>query len=600
MITQIKKQVTIQQRIYALIIVGLSFIFIGLFMLGNFYNDKLFPNTYINSINVSGLQLTEGINLLERHRIELDSHEFILNMDDVSLASSSAELGYTTDFNTTIKEVYLNQHTNNKVLNSINALLAFIKTNNNTASQKYDKNKRDEFLTQFNQKIELVGEDPSVALKINNSPNSIVVFSGKPGRELERKTTEESIISALQNDQYQVTAKIASTSSVLNKQEIDTTIYRATKFLGKELTIIAEDKKFYLNDKELVGLIDPISDYKQEDIMNIISNWADKSNRQPQNAVFEYDQTTLDVKEFSPHRDGLEVIQDESLKLLKSWLVNTENQKSDNENSQNADNQVSNNLLLTLKKTQPEITLDKTNDLGINQRIGFGESYYHHSIINRVHNVGITAERISLVIVPPGEEFSFNKTLGEISKRTGYRSAYVISGGRTILGDGGGVCQVSSTLFRSVLDAGLDVSKRLQHSYRVSYYELNSKPGFDATVYSGDVDFRFINDTPAHIMLLSYNNSEDLYMNIEIYGTDDGRSSEIHDYKKWGQVGPPATEYIPTTDLPTGVRKQVDWSVSGVKTEFTNTVKDKDGNILHDDTYYSNYRPWSAKYMVGI
>jgi vancomycin resistance protein YoaR len=69
------------------------------------------------------------------------------------------------------------------------------------------------------------------------------------------------------------------------------------------------------------------------------------------------------------------------------------------------------------------------------------------------------------------------------------------------LGDGGGVCQVSTTLFRSVLDAGLKVTRRLPHSYRVSYYELDTKPGVDATVYAGETDFRFINDTDHHILI---------------------------------------------------------------------------------------------------
>lgn len=600
MIAQIKKQVTIQQTIYLLAVAGLSFVFTGLFLVGNSYNNKLFPNTYINSINVSGLNLPEGIKVLEKHRVELDSHEFILSVDDISLASSSAELGYTTNFNQAIQDVYTKQHKNHPIKNSFNALLSFVQKNEATAPQKYDENKLAEFLTQFNQKVELIGENPSVSLKVSNSANSIVVFPGDAGRELDNNSTAENILLALQNDVHQVTAKIASTSSVLNKEEINTTIDRASQFVGKELTLIAEDKKFYLNDKELVTFIDPIREYKTNEITEIINGWSQKVNRPPQNAIFDYNKDTLEVKEFSPHRDGLELEQSASVELLKSWLADIEAQNIEEPTSQNQKDQTSKTILLAFRRTQPEVTLDQTNDLGIKERIGFGESYYHHSIINRVHNVGITAERISLKIVPPGEEFSFNKTLGEVSSRTGYRSAYVISGGRTVLGDGGGVCQVSSTLFRSVLDAGLDVSKRLQHSYRVSYYELNSQPGFDATVYAGDVDFRFINDTPAHIILLSYNNPENLYMNIEIYGTDDGRSSEVHDYKKWGQVGPPATEYFPTSDLPTGVKKQVDWSVSGIKTEFTNTVKDKDGNVIHEDTYYSNYRPWSAKYMVGI
>jgi vancomycin resistance protein YoaR len=213
--------------------------------------------------------------------------------------------------------------------------------------------------------------------------------------------------------------------------------------------------------------------------------------------------------------------------------------------------------------------------------------------------VALTAKKINLTVVKPGEEFSFNKALGEVSAATGFKPAYVIKSGRTELGDGGGVCQVSSTLFRSALNAGLNITRRLPHSYRVTYYELNSDPGFDATVYAGNVDFRFINDTPGHLLIYTETNSKNLWMKIEIYGTKDGRVATISDYKTWGAAPPPPTEYIPDASLPPGAKKQIDWSASGLKASFNYTVHDANGNLKQQETYTSIYRPWSAKYLVG-
>lgn len=592
MITQIKQQVTTQQFVFIIAIAGLSCLITGLILLGNSYTDRLFPNTYINSINVSGLSLSNSITVLENHKEDLEPHELVLTLDDISLASNSADLGYTTDFTQAVEEVYTEQHKNHPIVTTIKALASFFQNHEITAPKKYDSEKLQEFLTAFNQKVETIGINPSAELKVSGSTNSIVVFPGKSGRELETEKTRQTILEELQKESHEVKAHIASTSSVLSQQDIELTIKRAEKFVDKKVTITAEDKKFFLSDKDLITMIDPVNQYQREKITDLVTDWTQKVNRPSQDAVFEFDAQTLEVKEFVPHKDGLEVDTSTSVDLIITWLNDVE--------SSDEQQEIPSSILLALKKTKPEIPLEKTNDLGINERIGFGESYYHHSIPNRIHNVGITAQKISHTIIPPGVEFSFNKTLGNVSSATGFRSAYVISGGRTILGDGGGVCQVSSTLFRSVLDAGLDITKRLQHSYRVSYYELNSQPGFDATVYSGEVDFRFKNDTPGHIILVSYNDPTELYMNIEIYGTDDGRVSEISNYKQWGFVSAPAAEYYPTPDLPSGVKQQIDWSVSGIKAEFTHTVKDKDGNIIHNDTYYSNYRPWSAKYMVGI
>ncbi len=598
MITQNKIQVSTQQFIFLSSITGLSFLVTGLILLGNSYRNRIFPNTYINSIDISGLSMEQSISVLSAQKKELDEHQVVVKIDDISLASSSAELGYTTDFNRAISDTYTEQHKNHPVLNALSALLAYFQKHEYIAPKKYDAVKLEQFLTQFNQKVELIGKNPSVALKVSGSDNSIVVFPGTPGRSLAQEQTANKILEALQNDQHDITTHIASTSSVLNKDEVEHTITRAKLFVGNKVAVVTDDRKFYLYDQDLVSFINPLGEYTTDKIAEYITDWAEKVNRTSQNAEFEYNKETLKVSKFVPHKDGLEVDTDASAQTILTWLKNTETAGSEEKSKD--ENITTPTLALTVHKTSPETTLEKTNDLGIKERIGFGESYYHHSIPNRVHNVGITAERISMTIVPPGKEFSFNKTLGDVSASTGYRSAYVISGGKTVLGDGGGVCQVSSTLFRSVLNAGLDVTKRLQHSYRVSYYELNSDPGFDATVYAGNVDFRFINDTPGHIIIVTHNDPDELYMNVEIYGTDDGRVAEVHDYKKWGAVGPPPTEYYPTADLPHGVKKQVDWSVSGIKTEFAHTVKDKNGTVIHNDVYYSNYRPWSAKYMVGI
>ncbi len=598
MITQNKTQVSTQQFIYLSSITGLSFLVTGLILLGYTYKTRLFPNTYINSIDVSGLTMEQSITTLNAQKKELDGHQFIVSVDDITMASSSAELGYTTDVIQAVSDAFLVQHENHPIINSVSALTSYFKKSKFTAPKKYDETKLSEFIVLFNQKVELIGEKPGVTLKVSGSPNSIVVFSGKAGRSVAQKETANSILEALQNDKHEVVAKVASTSSVLNDDAIEQTISRAKKFVGKKVAVVAEDRKFFLFDQDLVKMINPVETYDTTIVHEYLDEWAKKINRASQNAEFEYDKDTLKVAKFVPHKNGLDVDMTQSTQTILDWLAQTEN--LDTEEQENQANTTAQTLTLSVNTTTPETTLEKTNDLGIKERIGFGESYYHHSIPNRIHNVGITADRISMAIVAPGKEFSFNKRLGDVSASTGYRSAYVISGGKTVLGDGGGVCQVSSTLFRSVLDAGLDVTKRLQHSYRVSYYELNSDPGFDATVYSGDVDFRFINDTPGHIIIVTHNNSEELYMNVEIYGTDDGRVAQIHDYKKWGAVGPAATEYYPTSELPTGVKKQIDWSVGGIKTEFSHTVKDKDGNVIHDDKYYSNYRPWSAKYMVGI
>ncbi len=357
----------------------------------------------------------------------------------------------------------------------------------------------------------------------------------------------------------------------------------------------ANGKTFTLNDQDLITFLGLPTNFNKTAINTKVESWNEQLTRPAQNAVFNYEQQSLTVTEFQAPHDGLELDQEKTKNLIKQSLTTLLQ-----DNQEEVETILNQTQLLPLTRISPDITLAETNDLGIDTLIGSGDSYYAHSIPARIHNVKITADRLSLNIVPPGEEFSFNQAIGEVSSATGYKAAYIIQNGRTVLGGGGGVCQVSTTLFRALLDAGLDITKRLPHSYRVSYYELDKKPGFDATVYAGDVDLRFINDTPNHILIYSEADSENLYMRVEIYGTDDGRTTEISNYEKWGYRGPPAPQYIPSTDLAPGQIKQIDWAVSGIKTSFDWTVRDADGNIIREKTYYSNYRPWSAKYLQGV
>ena len=89
-------------------------------------------------------------------------------------------------------------------------------------------------------------------------------------------------------------------------------------------------------------------------------------------------------------------------------------------------------------------------------------------------------------------------------------------------------------------------------------------------------------------------------MFCKLYGTNDGRSTKIIKYRKWGQSPALPTVYIPDPSLKPGQLKQIDWSASGIKAEFTNVIYDKNGEMIREDYYYSSYRPWAAKFLQGI
>jgi vancomycin resistance protein YoaR len=254
---------------------------------------------------------------------------------------------------------------------------------------------------------------------------------------------------------------------------------------------------------------------------------------------------------------------------------------------------------MPIEVIHPSITTDRANSFGIKELIGMGYSEFAGSIPGRIHNVALAASRINGVLIKPGETFSFNDTVGDISAATGYQSAYIIKDGRTVLGDGGGVCQVSTTLFRAALAAGLPIVERHAHAYRVHYYEEGGfAAGMDATVYSPSYDLKFKNNTPGYILIQTKTDIPNLSLTFELYGTRDSRVALISNQKLWDVTAPPPDLFQDDPTLPKGTTKQVDFAAWGAKASFDYTVT-RGTETLENTTFVSNFRPWQAVYLKG-
>ncbi|MFC1622127.1 VanW family protein [Patescibacteria group bacterium] len=237
-------------------------------------------------------------------------------------------------------------------------------------------------------------------------------------------------------------------------------------------------------------------------------------------------------------------------------------------------------------------------DFGIYSILGEGKSIFTGSAPGRVHNLTLAAERTSGVLVPPGSVYSMNESIGPVTGSTGYDSAWVILGDRTVLGHGGGVCQTSTTLFRAILDAGLPVVERNPHAYRVGYYELGSSVGIDASVYQPSLDLKFKNDTPNYILVQSSWDLEEQSLTFQLFGTPDGREVHISEPVIASQSPPPEPLYQDDPSLAKGIVRQIDFSAWGANVSFNRTVT-KNGEVLYEDIFKTSYQPWRAIYLVG-
>jgi vancomycin resistance protein YoaR len=263
-------------------------------------------------------------------------------------------------------------------------------------------------------------------------------------------------------------------------------------------------------------------------------------------------------------------------------------------------------IALTVVEQQPAVADTATGaDLGIVQLVAEETSYFYGSSEERIQNIQAAAARFHGLLVAPGETFSMGSHLGDVSLENGFAEAMIIYGNRTIKGVGGGVCQVSTTLFRTVFFAGFPVVERYPHAYRVSYYEKTAGntidpalAGLDATVYFPLVDFKFINDTPYWLSMETYVNVAARSITWKIYSTKDGRNVT------WETTGPvnvipaPPALFEENPDLKRNEIKQVDYAAQGADITVTRTVW-MNGQVYFSDVIQTHYLPWQAICQYG-
>ncbi len=260
---------------------------------------------------------------------------------------------------------------------------------------------------------------------------------------------------------------------------------------------------------------------------------------------------------------------------------------------------------LDVEVLQPEIGDQATGEqLGITEQVVAYTSYFRGSTADRLKNIEIAASNFHGLLVPPGAVFSMASNMGDVSLDNGYAEAWIIFGGRTIKGVGGGVCQVSTTLFRAAFFAGFPIVERYPHAYRVGYYEQtrtgydNDLAGLDATVFVPMVDFKFQNDTPYWLLMETYFNPTARSLTWKFYSTKDGRTVDWSSTGLQNIVEPPDPLYEENPELAKGVIKQVDWAVDGADVSVTRTVT-RNGQVLSQDVFTTHYMPWRDIFQYG-
>jgi vancomycin resistance protein YoaR len=295
-----------------------------------------------------------------------------------------------------------------------------------------------------------------------------------------------------------------------------------------------------------------------------------------------------DLKIIREGKPGLQVDKDLARALILSKI--------------NSPNRV---VQLPLTHAEPPVNEDNLHTLGIQDLLGVGRSDFTGSAAYRITNIKAGMKLLHGILVPPGEEFSFNESIGHINAANGFVEGYAIISNRTQLEWGGGICQDSTTMFRAAFWAGLPITERWGHSFYISWYdkygygEYGNGPGLDATIFTGGPDLRFLNDTDHWLLIQTNVDERRTLAEVRIYGTDTGREVLLEGPEIFNRRPPPAAPvYVPDPRRPRGSPRRSDTARGGMDIAFTRIIAEN-GTEVRRDEFLTRFKPWPNIYEIN-
>lgn len=564
------------------------------------YAEKIFPGVRVSGIPLGGLSKAEAEALLRERLTFPFAAAFAFRYADDVWHGIPDDLGMQIQFPATVENAFRYGRGDDELLNMQHRVKALMIGKNFEPVLLFDERVAFNFITGIAQYIDIPMEQPSITLQ----GASVEITPGKPGRMLDRALTLtmlEMLAESMRTTELDLpVVDLETTGENLAEKKAQLEKILSTPFK----LYVAEDGSYRVVDEItgdlLAGWINftPIIDkshitiemtVKRDPFYNRLVALSVDLYQKPQNAKFIFNDETRQLEPFANAVVGKELDIEASLKNIQSAI---QEGRGDAE--------------LVLKLSEPEVEVSATAaELGITELAFSQFTYFYGSSPERVQNIIAGSAPFHGLLIKPGEVFSMAENIGDINLENGFAEAAVIVGNETVQGVGGGICQVSTTLFRTALNYGLPITERHPHAYRVFYYERlangNIDPnlsGLDASVFFPVLDLKFKNDTPYWILMEVYVNPTASSIQWKFYSTNVKRYVELKTTGPTNLTEPDDPIYRENAELATGVIEQLDWPVKGADVDVVRTVYEN-GYVHLQDRFVTNYRPQQAIFEYG-
>jgi len=594
-----KKKIHCRILFYSLLILIIIVAYSLIFQ--KIYGQTIYPNVYCQNLNIGGLKTEEAKVFLRiaAEKIERKGISFQAQTDlgEISTTISSSLIGLSDpdlsrqivrfDIQDVLTKALLIGRTGNIWQRFFKKFIVLVKPQVVIPAVYVNQEELREILEEKFKKLEKPSQNAEIILennelKLNSEINGFVLDYDQALKELiknlENFDNSEIVINSF-IDKAEISAK-DSTMAFAKAQKVFNQAPYVLKYKDKKwICSPSQISEWFIFQKGIRHQVDLF--LNQEKLKLYLKEIAQELNVAPVETRLELeideDGFKKKVTEFQVGQPGIMLDVETSKDIItRNILFGKEKE-----------------IALKVDKINPLPLPDDLDNLGIQEFIARGSSNFKGSPKNRRHNIRIGSEILHGILIAPEQEFSLVQALGEINEEAGFLPELVIKGDRTVLEYGGGLCQIGTTMFRLAFNAGLPITERVSHSYRVVYYE---PAGTDATIYNPHPDLRFINDTGHHLLLQTKIEDNDLI--FEFYGTSDGRQVFNKEPEIFNITQPGPAQFIETDELEPGEKKKIESAHAGADTKFENIIIFPNG-IVRKEIWRSHYKAWPEVWMVG-
>lgn len=545
------------------------------------YHNKIHAGVSVGGQGLGGLTEAQAITKLDALVEQSQNSSITYTKDGQKYTVTASQIGAKVDVEKTVEKAYAASNGSNFVVNFGHRVALYFTGEDVDAQGTIDNSLLSKALSDLAQQV----DNPATNAKLTLVNSVANVTEGTSGTVLDKqKVTADlkGLLFTLKSTEKPL--PMIAESPKIKATDTQQAVTQAKTMMASSITLTGGSKSWTITPEQMAGYFDfavqqvngvsTLVPFLSADKMTTLFDEVDQFVTVPaQDAKFVPGSSGISIQ---PSVDGKQLDREKTAAALTAAAMGTSARTAD--------------VVLTTKEAT--LTTAKAQAMGIKDKLS-SYSTSHVGTSARQVNVRITAQYASGVILAPGDIYDFLKTVGPRTAARGYKLAPGIVGpGKLEDVFGGGICQVSTTLFNAAFFAGLEIVERRNHSIYIDHYPK----GRDATVSDGSPNMRFRNDTKNYIYV--YGTSDGINTTFVLYGTSEGRTV-TYTTSDFYNIKPITVQTTQNPSLPVGTTNVLEKGQQGMQCKVVRTVTASDGTVIHLDTLISTYPMVPKQVEVG-